>query len=418
MALALAVGALVSGAPAPQTRSVVGSDATQMCSVGSEAWWRKQEPLALFAALQPQEPLFMGSKRVAELKSLGEVDSVTKAGKPTVVMFYAPWCPHCRNTKPVLDKVAERLVNIEFKQIDASGIAEVRGPYGVTAYPTIKYFDATNLEGIKYEWHGANEDDLRGFLERAMVTSLSAYQAVALTVAPAADGSQGWVFDEQTHPLDRGPWACPEDHRNADHSECLEAVQQAVKGGMQVKGLKILNSGEKKRVPRGCSYSVEAEMAIYNKNPNGTSINGRMYQLACISLSHEALKAAHVEQADSTAAHKASKASKQAAHKANTASKKQAKAPPSDHPTGAHDHADDDHPEGGPCPGESEDAPHPDVGCHVPGPQPVCNEVHSDHPEHVPGLPDCDDMGADDIGGDPWFPRAPPSAASMNRDDR
>ena len=250
-----------------------------------------------------------------------------------------------------------------------------------------------------------------------------AHQAVALTVAPTADGSQGWIFDERTFPLERGPWSCPEDYRSADHSECLEAVQQAssswaVKGSLRVKGLKMVNSGERKRVPRGCSYSVEAEMAIYNKNPNGTSINGRMYQLACISLSHEALKAAHVEQADSTAAHKASKASKQAAHKANTASKKQAKAPPSDHPTGAHDHADDDHPEGGPCPGESEDAPHPDVGCHVPGPQPVCNEVHSDHPEHVPGLPDCDDMGADDIGGDPWFPRAPPSAASMNRDDR
>ena len=129
----------------------------------------------------------MGSKRVEELRSLGDVESAVKAGKPTVIMFYAPWCPHCRNTKPVLDKVAERLVNIEFKQIDASGNAEVRGPYGVTGYPTIKYFDAANLEGIKYEWHGANEDDLRGFLERAMVTALSAHQAVALTVAPTAD---------------------------------------------------------------------------------------------------------------------------------------------------------------------------------------------------------------------------------------
>ena len=418
-ALALAVAALVPGVPVPQARSVGGSDAAETCSVASEAWWTR-EPLGLF---QPEEPLFMGSKRVAELRSLGEVDSATKAGKPTVVMFYAPWCPHCRNTKPVLDKVAERLVNIEFKQIDASGIAEVRGPYGVTGYPTIKYFDAANLEGIKYEWHGANEDDLRGFLERAMVTAVSAYQAVALAVAPTADGSQGWIFDERTFPLERGPWSCPEDQRSADDSECLEAVQQAVTtGGLRVKGLKMVNSGERKRVPRGCSYSVEAEMAIYNKHPNGTSTNGRMYELACISLSHEALKAAHGEQADSTAAHKASKASKRAAHKANKASRsKHAKGPPSDNngqDNIGHDDHDDDHPEGGPCPGASEDTPHPDVGCHVPGPQPQCNEVHKEHADHDPDLPDCDSMPADTAGSDPWFPSSPPSAASMNMDER
>ena len=481
MVALLALAALVPGVPAPQTRSVGGSNAAaEPCSVGSEAWWRKHEPLVLFAALQPQEPLFMGSKRVVELRSLGEVDSVTKTGTPTVVMFYAPWCPHCRATKPVLDKVAERLVNIEFKQIDASGIAEVRGPYGVAAYPTIKYFDAANLEGIKYEWHGANEDDLRGFLERSMVTAASASEAVALTVAPTADGSQGWVFDERHFPLDRGPWSCPEDQRNADSSECLEAVQKAAanKGGLQVKGLKSVNNGERKRVPRGCSYSVEAEMAIYNKNPNGTSTHGRMYQLACISLSHETLKAEHGEQADSTAAaqHKASKASKRAAHKANkerrskekeeaaankargSKEKEEAAAkvggakqfdPPDDRPLLEEEDGygiEFDDPEkvdphdleGGPCPrdengvpippppcdssmygGEGQPPcphnPHPDIGCHMPGPQPHCNEVHKSPPDDIPGLPDCDAITAAD-DGDPWVPASPPSAATMVND--
>ena len=96
-----ALAALVPGVPAPQTRSVGGSNAVaEPCSVGSEAWWRKHEPLVLFAALQPQEPLFMGSKRVVELRSLGEVDSVTKTGTPTVVMFYAPWCYFCQRAMP------------------------------------------------------------------------------------------------------------------------------------------------------------------------------------------------------------------------------------------------------------------------------------------------------------------------------
>ena len=444
--LPLAVVALVSAPPAPQTRNVGQSDAAEACSVSSEAWWRMLEPLALFAALQPQEPLFVGSKRVEELRSLGDVESAVKAGKPTVIMFYAPWCPHCRNTKPVLDKVAERLVNIEFKQIDASGNAEVRGPYGVTGYPTIKYFDAANLEGIKYEWHGANEDDLRGFLERAMVTALSAYQAVALT----ADGSGGWILDERTFPLERGPWSCPEDYRSADHSECLKAVQQAscswaVKGGLRVKGLKMVNSGERKRVPRGCSYSVEAEMAIYNKNPNGTSTNGRMYHLACIALSHETLETAHEEQADSNKAHKANTAHKEAAHRANKASRHSAKGArvggaPKGPKVGGEDESDpngeggavefdipgevDPHDlEGGPCPSDpvppcppdhggpgQEPCPHsshPDVGCHMPGAAPQCNEVHKAHPDHDPALPDCDLI---DGSGDPWAPSPPPSS--------
>ena len=146
----------------------------------------------------------MGSKRVAELRSLGEVDAVTSAGKPTVVMFYAPWCPHCRSTKPVLDKVAEKLVSIEFKQIDASGIAEVRGPYGVTAYPTIKYFDHINLGkegGIKYQWHGANEDDLRGFLERTALSSgVVALEAPGLSAgAWAAELAQPSVSNAHNH---------------------------------------------------------------------------------------------------------------------------------------------------------------------------------------------------------------------------
>ena len=116
------IAAVTLGA-APQIRIVSRSGDTEPCAIGSETKWLAREPLALFAALEPQEPLFMGSTRVAELRSLGEVDAVAKGGKPAVIMFYAPWCPHCRNTKPVLDKVAERLVNIEFKQIDASWIA-------------------------------------------------------------------------------------------------------------------------------------------------------------------------------------------------------------------------------------------------------------------------------------------------------
>ena len=59
-----------------------------------------------------------------------------------------------------------------------------------------------------------------------------------------------------------------------------------------------------------------------------------------------------------------------------------------------------------PCPHSS----HPDVGCHMPGNAPQCNEVHKAHPDHDPALPDCDTMAG---SGDPWAASPPPSARTL-----
>ena len=49
--------AAVALGAAPQIRIVSPSADTEPCAIGSEAKWRAREPLALFAALGPQEPL-------------------------------------------------------------------------------------------------------------------------------------------------------------------------------------------------------------------------------------------------------------------------------------------------------------------------------------------------------------------------
>ena len=134
------------------------------CPVNAQS--RYANYLNLFA-LAP-DPSSFQTGIVKEESSAASLTSAVTKGAPTVVMFYAPWCPHCQSTKPVFDRVAQNFSSsIRFVQIDASGISEVRSPFGVTAYPTIKYFDGTPdalARAATYAWHGALEDDLRLFV--------------------------------------------------------------------------------------------------------------------------------------------------------------------------------------------------------------------------------------------------------------
>ena len=326
-----------------------------------------------------------------------------------------------------------------------------RRPHGSSAPPRLEPLERTSAKpSSRFRLLTARVDELEAELAVVQQQTLEVQEATARTRQQELSAVEGTMVYEKAMGSAVGELLGLDDERSHMlelRASAEEAVQQAAasKGGLQVKGLKKMNSGERKRVPRGCSYSVEAEMAIYNKNPNGTSTHGRMYQLACIALSHETLKAAHEEQADSNKAHKASKASKEAAHRANKASRHSAKgarvggAPEvggetQSDPTGEGGVVEYDIPgeydphdeEGGPCPTDpvppcppdhggpgQEPCPHsshPDVGCHMPGNAPQCNEVHKAHPDHDPALPDCDTMAG---SGDPWAASPPPSARTL-----
>ena len=147
--------------------AVPAVDTTAPCSVGSHARYAKY--LNLFA-LAPAPNIFQ-TAAVKEESSVSGVMSAVSSGAPTVVMFYAPWCPHCQSTKPVYDRVAQNVSGIHFLQIDASANSEVRERFGVSAYPTIKYFDGSPnalSSAATYDWHGAIEDDLKQFVLRQM----------------------------------------------------------------------------------------------------------------------------------------------------------------------------------------------------------------------------------------------------------
>jgi protein disulfide-isomerase-like protein len=84
-----------------------------------------------------------------------------------MIMFYAPWCGHCKKMKPDYAQAAE-VVNTatakpqKLAAVDCTVHADVCSKFGVKGYPTIKYFKAGKDE-FKYEG-GRSKDAIINYM--------------------------------------------------------------------------------------------------------------------------------------------------------------------------------------------------------------------------------------------------------------
>lgn len=55
------------------------------------------------------------------------------------IMFYAPWCAHCKRTEPIWGHVAQSLAhtNVRVGRIDATRFTAVQEHFNINSYPTI-----------------------------------------------------------------------------------------------------------------------------------------------------------------------------------------------------------------------------------------------------------------------------------------
>lgn len=110
---------------------------------------------------------------VTVLTSVNFDKVVLDTEKDVLVEFYAPWCGHCKNLAPVYEKVAtafEGESECIVAKIDADSEKNIGQKYGVTGFPTIKFFPKDNKEGEAYEG-GRSEEDFIKYLNEKCGTS-------------------------------------------------------------------------------------------------------------------------------------------------------------------------------------------------------------------------------------------------------
>ncbi|XP_044503293.1 protein disulfide-isomerase like 2-1-like [Mangifera indica] len=98
---------------------------------------------------------------------------VLDESKDVLVEFYAPWCGHCKNLAPTYEKVATAFKmeeDVVIANLDADKYKDLAEKYGVSGYPTLKFFPKSNKAGEDYEG-GRDLDDFVSFINEKCGTS-------------------------------------------------------------------------------------------------------------------------------------------------------------------------------------------------------------------------------------------------------
>ncbi|KAB0802017.1 hypothetical protein PPYR_04203 [Photinus pyralis] len=128
----------------------------------------------------PQEPLPPPPAEVSWSEEKSDVVHLTEATfkpflkkkKHVLVMFYAPWCGHCKKAKPEFTKAAESFKDdpkVEFAAVDCTTQHGLCSVNDVKGYPTIKYFSYYSKSVKHYNGGRTSEDFIKFMIDPEFV---------------------------------------------------------------------------------------------------------------------------------------------------------------------------------------------------------------------------------------------------------
>nr|KJB49809.1 hypothetical protein B456_008G141100 [Gossypium raimondii] len=117
---------------------------------------------------------FVNTEGVLNADNFDEI--VLDETKDVLVEFYAPWCGHCKNLAPTYEKVATAFKSEEdvvIANLDADKYRDLAEKYGISGFPTLKFFPKGNKAGEDYDG-GRDLDDFVSFINEKCGTSRDA----------------------------------------------------------------------------------------------------------------------------------------------------------------------------------------------------------------------------------------------------
>lgn len=75
-----------------------------------------------------------------EIKDLEEIKSLLQTGR-SLIMFYATWCGHCQEMKPIYQDLKEQYPEVYYYRVDVDQSPEIVQQYKIKMVPTFYFFE-------------------------------------------------------------------------------------------------------------------------------------------------------------------------------------------------------------------------------------------------------------------------------------